>query len=75
MFAVRLKVVSEAALSLIKCLLREVASSTESRFGGYSVAEKVFAQRGGHVRPKVVSEAALSLRTCLLREVATSDRK
>ena len=43
---------------------------TESRFGSCSVSEKVFAERGGHVRPKVVSEAALSLIKCL-----PSDRK
>jgi len=39
---------------------------------GCSVSQKVFAQRGGHVRHKVVSGAVLSLRKCLLREVATS---
>jgi len=88
----------EAALSLRKCLLREVATSgrrlfrrlvclsesgcserwprpAKGCFGGCSVSQKVFAQRGGHVRQKVVSEAVLSLRKCLLREVATSGRR
>ena len=94
---IRQNVVSEAAQSLRKCLLREVATfgrkefrgllcrsdsvcserwprPAECSFGGCSVAQKVFAQRGGHVRQKVVSGAALSLRKCLLREVATSGR-
>jgi len=62
------------------CLSESVCSErwlrpAESCFGGCSVSEKVFAQRGGHVRQKVVLEAALSLRKRLLREVAMSGKK